>query len=447
MTRLTSRFTSNASGNVALMFAGTLSVLLCLGGLVVDYAVAVHRKKSLDAASDTAIMAGVRAASVAKEQGRSDWEKIGVDQANALMRANLPPGKNYALDDYEPVISLEGTTVRGVATYTGRSYTSLMRIFGYDNVRLTGQNKAETTAGQSIDVHFVIDASSSMGIGAEVGDQIIMQQQSRNQLLPQGCAFACHYSPTPGKEVGLTPAQARSAGAKLRIDIAAQAVRNAVSELKAKSNGKVRVAIYVFANQLRTVIPLTNNLSLVETRAQSIDLESTIGFFANGGTYITGAIQDVHTIVKANKTSSAPHIILMSDGIEDTASSMILSRMVITKPSARPATRAVPQDSSTLQTFSPTPCNQIKTDGMKLLAVQIQYTAAVGFRPRPEPDLDKVEWILNVLGVSTVAQAFKSCVSDPASDYVLATTSTAIGPMLSKLMDRVVFPAVVRLSE
>lgn len=392
MRRLTKEFPTDNRGNVAVLFGLIISLLLLGGGIAVDYSVAVLRKRQLDSAVDIAVLAGTKAAAAAKAEGKDDWSEIAALHATKMFELNLPPGTNYSTQSFVPVFVLDGTDVSGRGTYTARSATSVMQIFQYENIAISGESKAAVGAPSFVDVHFIVDNSSSMGIGATKADQNKMHAGT-------GCAFACHQGFGANDE-RFREAKMLALGATLRIDVMRQSIIDAVTQIKKKKpkNGNIRVALYTVSETMHVITSLNSDLDSVLKSATYIAL--TRG--NNGGSYLTGNLTSIAKIVGTGGTGGAAndrltYIVFMSDGVDDTVTSRYSGSsagLARSKLAGWVDTRSIGTmtDNSYLQVFSPAPCQTMQDNKNKVLAIQIKYIAAIGFDTNPV-DAYKVDFV------------------------------------------------------
>ncbi len=434
-------FLKDRRGNVAIIFAFVLTILIAVAGLMVDYAVAVHRKKSMDNAVDVALLAGVTAASQAFRDEKANWATIGQDTATAMFRANLPPQSNYKELSFQATITQEGPQLKGRATYTGQSFTSFMQFFNKQTVDLSGDITVVTGLPNFIDIHFVVDVSSSMGIGASTADQKKMDDGTK-------CAFACHQG-FGVNDTRYTPQTMNLLGATLRIDIIRRAILNVVDRLKEMNieENNVRIAIYAVSENLTVLSELSSNLGIVRAQAAKIDL--TKG--NNGGSYLSKGLEDVNAKLGQggtgrSRTNRLSYVVFLSDGVDDTSTSRYTGNSASLIANKLPGWRATtpsgqPADAAWLQAFSPSACLAMKSKGHHVVAVQIKYVATTSFT-RNSVDLKKVNYIDQTLRTPLV-NAFKACGTD---GYKEAADSPAIDPVLQEIVDEVILPNIARLS-
>lgn len=441
-------FLEDRRGNVAIIFAFVLPVLLLIAGLAVDYAVAVHRKLSLDAALDSAILAGARAAAEARSAGQSDWREIGNATITKMFRANVPKETNYETLGFTPKIELDGAEIKATATYTARSFTSFMSIFDKDNVDFGSTAQAQLSAANYVDVSFLIDNSASMGIGADVASQ-------NKMIAAKGCALACHQP--DGSTPTITAQQAHNVGATLRIDVIRDGTIAAINDLQAKVQGKagrLRIGLYTFSNGLVTLKAPTTDIPSVLAAANTIGLNGSSG---GGGTFIGLALQALHAQLPrggsgASQSDRLSFIVLFSDGIEDSARMIknaagpnhyLDASIKTSAPSQNWWTNApLKMPANTwMQAFSTTFCDRIKTTGNhSLLAIRVRYMVAPGLSTNPS-----VKYATETLP-PYLQQSFSSCVSKPEY-YITAGTTDEIKPAFLRIADKIVSAKGVALSQ
>lgn len=427
---------SNDGGNISIMFAASLIVIITLGGVAIDTAVAVHRGRIVNQATDASLLAAANAAINAKQAGRADWKEEGLKAANSMFRANLPEWFSAQDVIFTPDIKVDGDKIVATASYRAKSSTTLMRVVGFDHVNVGGSASAGVSSGSPIDVHFVIDNSTSMGIGADVDSQNIM-------LARANCALACHFK-WPGQ---ITSAQSHAAGATLRIDVVRDATIAAMQSLKQKAGGSsdaLRVSLSTFSASLKQLHALTSDVDAVMAKARNIDLDdSNYG----GGTMLTAALSKLsETLPRGGDGTSnndrKSFIVIFSDAIDD-SNRMYQIPFSITIDKYRVLRRsgadrdwwdtspAMNDKGDYMQAFDPQFCTVLKTaKNQTVMFIQMKYVTAVGLASDY-----RVVFIKNQLEVP-IAQAVNSCVSK--ADYkVLASGTEDIAPAFQKMVGEI----------
>lgn len=470
MRRLTKQFSSDDRGNLAIMFGFLLTVLLLVAAIATDYGVAVNRKKLMDAAVDIALLTGTKAAGEARALGKEDWAAIGAKTARTAFTANLPPQTNFTSLTFEPNFALDKNEVFGTATYTGKSRAALMSVFGTDSVPFNGLAKARVAAGNFVDINFVVDNSMSMGLGAELADQTKMYDATiATDPWAAGCALACHYQKD---QRALTSAGARAIGAKLRIDVVREAVVAAIADIQKThpATDQVRIGIHTFSNDLKTLKSPTANLAEALTAAKAIDLDSSTN---GGGTLLSYALYSLNANLKRGGDGTTAinrksFVVLLTDGLENSARMGYFFTHPYTQerwhknfgmpglggnadPEKWFPTEYEHRDAggSHVEPLNPEPCAALKSQtgsgagNHNVMAIQISYTIGKGML-----EYAPGKAILNkITGVweTPLADAFKSCVSQP--DYTsVAKTTADIAPSMKALVSKITKPAQVFLS-
>lgn len=447
---MSSKFLVDRRGNVAVTFALIISILLLVAGLVVDYAVAVHRKLSLDTALDSALLAAAKAAADAHQRGEKDWQVIGEKAMIVMFRANLPPGTNYVPKSVGVNIKADGGKILATATYTGHSLTTFMSIFGFNEVKLRSTGQATLAMGNYVDISFLIDNSASMGIGKDVASQ-------NKMVAARGCALACHQP--DGTTPTISAQQAHDVGAELRIDIVRKGTIAAIKELNAmvqESNKRLRIGLYTFSNGLRTLQAPSTDIASVLSAANSIGLDSSN---YGGGTFTSQALQQLNAHLPRGGTGASvsdrlSFVVLFSDGIEDSA------RMVKQSTGDRHYLDASIHEYSDwwtnpplrmptntwIQAFNPKFCSDLKSSQSStkgnhtVLAIRVRYMVAPGLATN-----SAVRHITQTLP-PYLEQSFSTCVSDAKDGYVIAGTAAEIEPAFLSIANKILSVKGVVLS-
>jgi Flp pilus assembly protein TadG len=425
-------------GNVAIIFAMALILLVGATGLGVDYGYLLREKSHADRAADSAALAAAHAAVSLMRESRADWQQQAEQNGDSAFGANFD-GSAHALTSYTRVVR-SGSRMEATTTYTMNYRTNLLKVFGINTIPVTNIARASTVVPTYVDIHLLVDLSASMGIGATVADQDRLTAAT-------GCAIACHTS-FPWEATNHTAA--RASGAVLRIDVVREAVRAFIANMDPAllSQDYVRISITGFSN---VVIPLqapTSNLQDLRRAADSIDLVANTSV----GTNIYRAIEHVANAYPAGRTGDTPsdrksYIAVISDGVENS--------LYPTGPfGTGPYTGAVfdPQFMQTFQGFDynsfqrmqvldVSVCGAAKNAGHILLTGHIEY-----LRPHGQPvslqglfdDIDSLVKPGSVL-------AFEQCASTPQNAFA-ARSSSEIAAMFEAIRREILLPQTVRLT-
>jgi Flp pilus assembly protein TadG len=144
------RFTSESSGNIVIIFALALTLLGGAVGVAVDYARASRTDEQLQAALDSAVLAAARRQSI----DDPDAEKAITDFLYANFK-NANPGLNVAI-----TASVQANG-RVRATAKTSVNTTFMRLFGKQKVDVDASSSAQFGASFA-DIALVLDNTTSM---------------------------------------------------------------------------------------------------------------------------------------------------------------------------------------------------------------------------------------------------------------------------------------------
>lgn len=217
--------------------------------------------------------------------------------------------------------------------------TSFIKLVGIPTIPVTVTSQSSSTmlaaSGMpvtDINFHIIVDASQSMGVGADQADRNGM---SSSQLQ---CSYACHSAvaanttPTdacrgPQKNAQILDGVdfAHGNNFKLRIDVVKQALTTFMSKIasKAQSSGQnIKVALYTFASNFTTVQSLTTNYSIINSAISNIDIAGD-----NGGTSLQTSLQQVASQLGttgdgSNSAGPLTYVIIISDGLYDNANNL-----------------------------------------------------------------------------------------------------------------------------
>lgn len=305
MTR-TSDFLSNRSGSVGVIMAGCLTVLLLASGTAVDYARGARVRSQLQAATDTAVLAGASMSAASDRERETRARRVFDENAAAL-------GMQFSV-----TFSARNGQVKANASM--QLPTSIMKIANFDTLPISVSSAAEVIK-PPLDVFLILDMSASMGIAADANERARLMALTRtwiqstntgfNTSHPNGCAFACHesvgYEPSGTNSYDL----ARQNGIRLREDVLKDAAGTFLDTIFApqSANTDLRVGIIGFSNTARWLIQPTDN------KQAAIRALDTFPFPEYQDTLIEDAVP--WAIAQANAVSSGREkvFVLVTDGV------------------------------------------------------------------------------------------------------------------------------------
>ena len=319
------RFRRDERGAVAILFALSATFLVGIAAVAIEYSRASSLRERAKVAADRAVLAAV----TAMDARRGNVWSHGDPDTEALMRnsfegamtemaatGNISFGARYNLHENQGVT--EARLCFDVTMPTVLSFSPVG-----SSIVMSNCVAAQTSPPTFVDIHLIIDASGSMGIGASSADQDIMQRTV-------GCMFACHtinwrsvQDPSLCSRSGWWSQSTFCAavnGAQTRFDVAKEAL---VSIFEAAQNlppeaGQFAFSVHKFSNYTTLVHPLsTDYRSLIRTvRAMEMDIEGA-------GTNIRNAMAHAERLLPVDRGDGSTaaralqHVFLISDGLEN----------------------------------------------------------------------------------------------------------------------------------
>ena len=457
------------NGNIALIMALTLPILAAGIGIAIDFSESVSIRARLTNAADAAVLAGLKAGSEAKSKGKGNWSDIAEKEARNFFDAYIQSERIEQVS-FTPRYGDMVTSLVGEARYQYRQPTFLMGMFGFPTVTVAQVPRATIGALSYLDVTFVIDNSTSMGIGATLADRNLMNSKNGN------CAFACHQANSSG-DLKFAPPSIHQFGAKLRIDVIREAVDKAVDDIteRAPAPGQVQFSVYTFSHEMETLLPPTTNTATAKAAVSKLDLvKGSVGGRRYADTLITPALLNVASTIHSrpgnNSGSSTSnrkrYVIFISDGVEDSASFLTdgvrkiglnaLQQLIFGVPTVPKFTTwdvskgvgwvdhprmAYPSNISFMQPFVQKGCDSLKNEAI-VYTTQIKYEKE-GIIQRPGIDVDKIKYLDMVAG--DIESAFKTCATTPDKAFLAETTSD-IKATIDKLISEILPPSRLRLT-
>ncbi len=284
-------FRKATRANVALIFGLSAVPLLGMVGAAVDFGLASSTKAQLDSALDSAALIATTSAASAVSAGASLDTATSAAQALATTRfsAQVAALSSASVTGVTAVVTGSVGNFSATMNYTADYPTMLTSLLGVGSIPLYGQTSTTMATSPYIDIHVLVDISSSMAIGATQADMaalgVLTDAYLANPPVPiatvpgvvvselPGCALACHW--TNDYPDYYTTAEA--SGITLRIDVVRNAINNMISKmitLSAQAN-TVRLALYTFNNTVNNIFPLSSALSNATTATPQV----TVGLY------------------------------------------------------------------------------------------------------------------------------------------------------------------------
>ena len=198
------RFLADRRGNVAMIYALMLPVLIFGAGFAIDYTHAMQIQTKLDAAADSAALAALTPAMMLQSNATAQTAAINLFDAEAAAIPSLrqpltPPTVSVTTPTGSPLV--RNVTV----SYTEANTNIFASILGYSALGLAGTSSATASGAANMNFYMLLDNSPSMAIPSTSAGITLLQQKTPYQDYYKGsntanngfngCAFACHEAP------------------------------------------------------------------------------------------------------------------------------------------------------------------------------------------------------------------------------------------------------------
>lgn len=436
---LVGRFARDERASIATVFAFSLLALLAACGLAIDYSAAYDRRTKYDSAADSAVLAAVKAARDAFVAGDNNWEAAAATAGKAVFIQNSKAilGGDAKIRKVTVAVTRTGNEFKGTLSFDATTPTSIMKLFKKPEIEISSTAQANFAIANYLDVHLLIDISTSMGIGATPADQASIAAAT-------GCALACHFSTTA---VSDNFATVRGIGARLRVDVVRDAVRNLIDELRMQRSDadQVQISIDLFDNRILPLFAASTDLDAAYAAAANIDL---VTLPEPGGTNISYSLSQLASQIGTGGDGFAPtrrksFVVLLSDGIENsvfaqpTATPGFADPLIVDPNRLATSPAALFNSNEYLQTIEPTACDAIKNANHALLTAHIQYLIPAVADAR----LDYIDQKLTQKSLD----AFRDCASTPSLAFA-AVESNEIEPMFQEILTAIMSPSDLHLT-
>jgi Flp pilus assembly protein TadG len=383
-------FLGDRKANVAITFALVMVPAVYLGGMSLDYTLAVRKRSQLNAAIDAAAISAVTPTMLAQSTSvaTATATKVFNATANGMAGLSAPPSLNVNITN-------KGLARTATVSYTAASINNFPILLGAPVWPIKGTSTATSSGGIAPNINFylLLDDSPSMAIaGTQAGITTMLNNTAPQQGQGNGCAFACHQSYVPAGLGNPLDSQgnmmdnyalARKLGVTLRIDMMAQATANLMSTAtttEAANNSTYKVAIYTFDNGFNTVyapsgMPSANltaaataaaNIQVLEVYKENQLTSSKTNYDTD--TDFSDALHSLNTIMPApgggtgNAGDSPQEVVfIVTDGVEDKVA-----------PSSA-CSQPLAAGSRCMQPIDTTWCTAVKNRGIRIAVVYTEY--------------------------------------------------------------------------
>ena len=165
-------------GQTAVIFALSLIPIIAIAGFAIDFQNTSTRKVQIQAAVDTAVIAGARAMQAGKTE-----QEIQVDMANYIDA--MADTDRYGLSCGLPMISFPEGTKDIVVDVRCKQDAIVSQVVGRDKIEFTVSSTSTWGIGK-LDVAFMFDVSGSMGWDGRIGHLRDAAEDALDTLLPAG---------------------------------------------------------------------------------------------------------------------------------------------------------------------------------------------------------------------------------------------------------------------
>lgn len=313
-------FARSRQGNFGIMTAIILPVVLLCASISLDFLKLSDDRNRLQAAADSAALT----VSNAYAGGTTDAALL-QKLAEKFISANVSLG---GTNQTVPTVALTiSNATPKTATVTASMDVELMMagIIGKQTQGISVSTTTTLSGPSYIQVAFLIDNSNSMSIPGTPAELI------RWTNINGGCQFACHDTPTiaRGEEDGL--AAAKRYGIKLKMDFIRDALGQFMSKLEPllqPNTHSLQLGIYTVGTTFQTVVPMTDNRSIVDAKLPLVEVEGTwptsgvIGpQGGDGWTYLSEGLQIMGKKLTnigdgTSPTKRKTYVVFMTDGVD-----------------------------------------------------------------------------------------------------------------------------------
>lgn len=430
------RFTGDERGTFAVALALLSVPMLLVVGMASDYSNTVRARAKLQNVTD---MAALAATNVAGSYLSAQVLNNSVSQAAALALATPAAEKTFkanaemaGLYNVTPIITMTpgATNLSITVSYSTTVKSAFSKVLSTMGTPIAGQSTAVYSFPPYIDIHVLLDTSSSMGLGAT---QTVQEQMRNDGKL--NCIFGCH--------VGGSNAYtyATSKGYRMRIDVLRDSLKNmiqtGIEQAEGQQKPTVRLGLYTFANDYQKVADATYELSDLTDKANVITLANS-----GGGTDFYNAMKQLNadiTRVGNGSSSGSPKtfVFIITDGVEDGA----MSYPTAFDKNGKPKSYGWQWDPDNPMPkggdwgVRPPPksyCNQFKDRGINVFAL---YTTYVTFNPITEAR----ESNINKNVIPKIPQALMEC-SSGIGNFFQADKPEEINTAIQAMFNRATAP-------
>ncbi|MGD0186530.1 MAG: pilus assembly protein TadG-related protein [Roseiarcus sp.] len=198
------KFHGDRRGNVAMMYALAVPVLLFGAGLAIDFTHAAQVRTELNAAADAAVLAALTPSMMQQSNATAQTA------AQNMFNGQIATLTSLASGDTTVTITIvnpnNNPLIRNVTVaYTAQNENIFASVLGAPTFALAGSSTASASMAANINFYLLLDNSPSMALpatAAGINSMIALTSQQDNG---NGCAFACHQASTGNSDTAGNP--------------------------------------------------------------------------------------------------------------------------------------------------------------------------------------------------------------------------------------------------
>jgi Flp pilus assembly protein TadG len=305
-------FRKDARGNVAVLAALTMPIMLIFVGVAIDLNRVEKARGELQDAADAAALSAVAEATVSIYD---DHGASAIQRAKSQFDANLGAGRGLSNIRRDVSITPSVNGSQASVTFSADVEMTISALFK-PSMTVSGTSLAENSVAKFVNFYLAVDISQSMGIGATQADMNALMAKT-----PDKCAFGCHMVTTVG-----IPSYwqiARNNNILLRIDSLRDATQQLIDTAVTKTvvPNQFKVGVYSLHKGLATVVRPSSDLVAVRKAASNIDL-GTVTYSGDAQSAFDVTLPALSALIPApgdGKTAGTAKgfVFIITDGIQD----------------------------------------------------------------------------------------------------------------------------------
>jgi Flp pilus assembly protein TadG len=342
-------FRRDQRGNIAITFAVTLLPVLAAVGGAVDYSIANSQRAKIQAALDSAILAGAIAGKQSLDAGSG--------QSTAIAAANSAAASFFSgnMAGYTATLTtnytMNGLSLSGTGSASAAVPTNFMKVVGFPTIPINIASTATSSSQPYVNVYLLIDISASMLLPSTTAG---ITQMINGQ---GGCALACHYN-TNGTD---SYSWALNNGIQLRYQVVNQGVSNLLTYLGGNSTlqSHVKVGLWALDSSLSQMSSMTSSYTTVANNFPAPGVATNDAAAATPFNSLVGDFISAVGTAGDGSSSASPQkmVIIATDGVNDP------TRAWVSDVSLRPQVKV----------FDTTFCTTFKTNGVTVAILNTPY--------------------------------------------------------------------------